>query len=337
VRFRKGKNPMEIHSRKLGITLLWIVSLMFLPAAAGVAQEAGIARFPGRPITLIVPMPPGGGTDLAVRLIAKEAEKFLGQSVVVLNKPGGSQTIAGAAVANAKPDGYTLGYTSHLGLFMGPLMEKVPYHPVKDLKQIMQFGCTNIAVTVKGDSPFKRFEDGVDYARQNPKKLTYGSAGTGTLGNMVMDQIAKKEKVQFTHIPFKGSPETQAALLGGHILVGTGDFNYSLIEAGQIRLVLLIVENHSTDYPQTPILKDLGYDIPCATPMTIACPKSVPNEIVKKLEDAFTRAIKEPGFVKGMRELRYTIVYRNSKDLEEYVSFSYDAYAKLLKEIGLAK
>ncbi len=317
--------------------LLLCVSLILLVSEMGYAQDAETAKYPSRAISLIVPMPPGGGTDLACRVIAKEVEKFLGQPVMVINKPGGSQTIAAAAVVTARPDGYTLGYTSHLGLFMAPVMEKVPYHPVKDLRQLVQFGCTNIAVTVKGDSPFKRFEDVIAYARANPKKLTYGSAGTGTLGHLVFDQIGKKEKVQFTHIPFKGSPETQTALLGGHILVGTGDFNYSLIEAGQIRLLFLIVENRSMDYPETPILKELGYDIPCATPMTIACPKSLTNEIARKLEDAFTRAMKEPTFVKGMRDLRYTIVYRSGKDLEDYVSSRYDSYAKVLKEMGLAK
>jgi tripartite-type tricarboxylate transporter receptor subunit TctC len=310
---------------------------LFMWVGLGFSQETDVSKYPSRPITLIVPMPPGGGTDVACRLLAKEMEKFLGQSVVVLNKPGGSQTIATAALVTAKPDGYTIGYTSHLGLFLAPLMEKVPYHPVKDLKQIIQFGATNISVTVKGDSAFKRFEDFIPYARQNPKRLTYGSAGSGTLGHLVMEQIARREKVQFTHIPFKGSAETQAALLGGHVLAGTGDFNYSLLEAGQIRLLLLIADYPSAAYAQTPILKDLGYDIPAPTLMSIAIPKGTANEIVKKLEDVVSKTIREPSFIKGMKEIRYTIVRRSGKELEDYVSFNYEAYAKLLREMGFAK
>lgn len=328
---------MKSRSVHFGVQLLFGMAILCLAGGAAHALEADISKYPTRPITLVVPMPPGGGTDIACRVLAKAAEKFLGRPLVVMNKPGGSQTIAAAAVVNAKPDGYTIGYTSHLGLFLAPLMAKVPYHPVKDLRQIMQFGVTNIAVTVKGDSPLKSLEDVIAYARQNPRKLTYGSAGTGTLGHLVMDQIAQKDKVQFTHIPFKGSAETQAALLGGHVLVGTGDFNYSLIEAGQIRLIFLIVENRSTDYPQTPTIRDLGYDIPCATPMTIACPRGVPEKIVQKLENAFSRTVKEPAFVTGMRELRYTIVQRKGKELEDYVSFSYGAYAKVLKEMNFTR
>lgn len=327
------KNNSEILKIVFGICL----GLAFFINHPVNAEEADILRYPGRPINFIVPMPPGQGTDLACRLITKEAEKLLGQPIVVLNKPGASQTIATAAIVTAKPDGYTIGYTSHLGLFLAPLKEKVPYHPVHDLKQIVQFGCTNIAITVKADSPFKRFEDIIAYARQHPKEVSYGTAGPGTLGHLVMEQIAGKEKVQFIHIPFKGAAETQAALLGGHIMVGTGDFNYSLLEAGRIRLLLLIAESRSAEYPQIPILKELKYDIPAPTLMSVASPKGVPDRIVNKLEDAFTRAMKSPAFIKGMADLRYTIVHRDNKELAEYVAHNYDIYAKLFKEMGFGR
>ena len=171
------------------------------------------------------------------RLISKEAEKFLGQSIIRVNKPGGSFSIAIAAIASSNPDGYTIGYAGHPGLFVVPLTEKAPYHAVKDLKQIMQFGYLNIAVTVKEDSAFKKFEDVVTYARQNPKKLTYGSAGVGSFGHLGMELIGKKEE-----------------------------------------------------------------------------------GIVKKLEDAFTKAMKEPAFIKGMKDLRLTIAYRNSMEMDDYVA-----------------
>jgi tripartite-type tricarboxylate transporter receptor subunit TctC len=313
------------------------LALSLLIAGLGYAQEVEIAKYPNRPITFIVPTSPGAAGDLPCRLIAKEAEKLLGQPIVILNKPGGSFTIGIAAIAVSKPDGYTIGYAGHPGMFVPPLTERVPYHPVRDLKQIMQFGDLIIAIFVKGDSPFKSFEDVVAYARENPKKLTYGSAGIGSFGYLAMEQIGKKEKVQFTHIPFKGSPETEAALLGGHILVGTGGPRYSLLEAGQIRLLLLIAEKHSTEYPQTPILKDLGYDIPAPMFLNVAGPKGIPDGIVKKLEDAFTKAMKEPAFIKGMKDLRISIVHRKSQELGDYVAQNYDLFEKLLKEIEITK
>jgi tripartite-type tricarboxylate transporter receptor subunit TctC len=317
--------------------ILFTACLLFVfSAQSGYGQE-NIAKYPSRPITLIEPTPPGSEADIPVRLIAKSAEKFLGQTMVIVNKAGGSQAIGIAATAAAKPDGYTIGHAGHPGLFFAPLMDKVPYHPVKDIKQIMQFGYLNIAVTVKGDSPFQGFKDIVEFARKNPKKLTYGTAGSGTAGNLLMEQIARKEKVQFTHIPFKGSPETQAALMGGHILVGTGGFTHSLVEDKQIRLVLLIAEKRSSEYPQVPILSDLGYDIPAPMLLNIVGPKGLPQEIVKKLDDAFAKAMNEPMFFTRMKELRLTMFYRNSQDLEKYVAENYEAFSKIISEMGLAK
>ena len=325
---------------RVSVVLLSLFScslLLFSFIGRGYAQETEVSKFPSRPISFIVPLPAGSGPELASRLIAKEAEKFLGQPIVIINKPGASQTIGISAIASSKPDGYTIGFAGHTGTFVIPLTEKVPYHPVKDLKQILQYGQMNVGVTVKADSPFKGFEDVIAYARQNPKKLTYGSAGTGSLGYLVMEQIGKKEKVQFTHIPFKGSPETMSALLGGHVLVGTGDINYSLIESAQVKLILLLAEKRSNEFPQTPVLKDIGYDIPAPMFINVVGPKGIPDEILKKLEDAFTKAINEPAFIKGMKELRLTIVYRNSKEMGDYVAQEFEMFAKLLKEVGRIK
>jgi tripartite-type tricarboxylate transporter receptor subunit TctC len=323
---------------KSKVSFLLCLALILLLTASGYPQEAEIAKFPSRPITYIIPLPPGGPTDLAIRLISKEAEKYLGQPIVIVNKPGGTLTIGIAAIAAAKPDGYTIGYAGHSGMFVVPLLEKVPYHPIKDLKPIMQFGGYNFGVIVKADSPSKDFQDLISYARQNPKKLTYGTSGANSMQYIIMEQIAKKEKMQITHIPFKGTPEVQTALLGGHILFGAGDFNYSLLEAGQIRLLLLLRDERSAEYPKTPILKDLGYDIPCPMTFNVFAPKGIPDGIAKKIEDAYTQAMKEPAFIKGMKEdLLLPIVHRNHKELADYTNYNYEVYAKFLKEMGLAK
>lgn len=329
---------MKTHLFRAKITFSVAVFLCLIPflAELGHAQEAPV-KFPVRPITFIVPVVAGGTTDLACRAISKEAEKFLGQPIVVVNKPGASQSIGAAAIANAKPDGYTIGYAGHSAMYVPSLTGKVPYHPVRDLRGIMQFASSSITVTVKGDSPFKDMGDIVAYARQNPKKVSYGSGGIGTLGHLAMGTIASKEKVEFTHIPFKGQPETIAALLGGHIIVGTGDLTYSLLESGHIRLILLISDRPSPFFPKTPILRDLGYDMPAPTMLNVTGPKGLPDEIVRILDEAFSKAMKEPGFVKAMAELRYTPYYRNGKDLDSYIAANYDAFAKVLKEEGLIK
>jgi tripartite-type tricarboxylate transporter receptor subunit TctC len=315
------------------LCLVFILSFV----QAGRPEEADTAKYPSRPVTLIVAFSPGGTVDLGFRLLAKEAEKHLKQPIVVLNKAGGGGSIGVAAVASAKPDGYTIGQTPGQTVFVMPFLEKLPFNPAKDLTYIMQFAEATFAVIVKSDSPFKRFSDLIAYARQNPKKLTYGTNAPAGIANLITEQIAKKEKVQLIHIPFKGSPEAQVALLGGHIAFTVGEFNYSLVESGEIRVLALFAEKPRADYPQIPTLKELGYDIPCPVFHTICGPKGMPDGIVKKLEDAFTKATKEPAFIKGVQELRIPIVYRNSKELTEYVSRNYEVFGKLITEMGLAK
>jgi tripartite-type tricarboxylate transporter receptor subunit TctC len=326
--------PTKVKS-SLCILTCFVFTLLFL--SIGYSQVEEIAKYPSRSITCLSPMQPGAGMDLAGRLICKAAEKYLGQPIMTVNKPGATFTIGTAAIASSKPDGYTIGMPGPPAMFMASQIEKVPFHTLKDFKWIMQFGYFNFGVTVKSDSPFKSLKDVIDYARQNPNKLINGCGGIGGIGHTLMEQVAIKEGVKVTHMPFKGGPDSEKALLGGHINIMTGDVNYSLIEAGEVRLLALLAENRSVDYPQTPILKDLGYDIPAPTILPVAGPKGMPEGIVKKLEEAFTNAIKEPDFINGMRNIRYTIVHRNSKELEDYVSHTYEAYTKLLKEMGLAK
>lgn len=332
-----GSKHRSLHSVSL---LLFAASVSFAVlffATPGFAQRTEFDKYPSRPVTFIMPTPAGSEGDMACRLIAKEAERFLGQPIVVTNKPGASQSIGIAAITVARPDGYTIGHAGHPGIFFAPFIEKVPYQPVMDLKQIIQFGYMNMVVIVKGDSPFKSFKDVIEFARKNPKKLTYGSAGMGTAGNVAMELVARKEGLQLIHIPFKGSPEFQAALLGGHVLVGTGGFSHALVEAGQIRLLLFIAETRSPAYPEVPILKDLGYDIPAPMLLNVVGPKGLPEEIAKKVEAAFKAAMSEPGFIKGMKDFRLTVVYRNSSELESYVAQNYEAMGKALKQVGLAR
>ena len=313
------------------------VAFVLLSAQAGAAQE-DVSKYPGKPINFISPVPPGQGTDLSIRLLAKELEKIFGQPVVVLNRPGAALTVGAAVVAAAKPDGYTIGFTGGPPLYFTPLLEKVPYDPLKDLRMVAQYGSMNVAAAVKGDSPFKTFKDVVDYARKNPKKLTYGTTGTNSITNITMERVAKQENVQFTHIPFKGTPETQAALLGGHIMVACGDFGAgSLVTSGDVRFLMILREEKSAEYPNIPILKDLGYNIPYAMMTSVIAPRAVPDAIVRKLDDAIVKAMKEPSFLKGMKELNLPVVYRSGKELDGMIAKSYEYYKTVFKELGLLK
>ncbi len=317
-----------------GLVLL-AAAFVLLFAQTGVAQE-DVSKFPSKPINYICPSPPGTGVDLSTRLMAKELDKVLGQPVIVVNKPGAAFAVGTAAVAAAKPDGYTIGFTGGPPLYFTPLLEKVPYHPINDLRAIAQFGAFNSAVAVKGDSPFKSFKDVMAYARNNPKKVTYGTIGTNSITHISLEEIAKKENVQITHIPFKGMPEAQVALLGDHIQFAGGDIGANLVESGKLRLVLMLKEEKSAEYPDIPIVKDL-YDISHGVIISVITAKAVPDAIVNKLDSAIQKAMKEPSFLKGMKELRLPVIYRSGKEVDEQTAKKYEYYSKVFREMGLIK
>jgi len=153
-----------------------------------------------------------------------------------------------------------------------------------------------------------------------------------------MEQIARKEKVQFTQIPFRGGGEVEIALLGGHINFGASEFNQVNIREGRTKLLLLFREEPAAEFPEAPILRDLGYgDVASPMIQSVCGPKGMPEGIVKKLEDAFTKSMKDEAFLKGMKEIGYSVRYRNSKELNDYIARNYEIFGKLLKELGVTK
>jgi tripartite-type tricarboxylate transporter receptor subunit TctC len=289
--------------------------------------------FPNRPITLINPLPPGGPTDIVIRLLADKAGKALGQAVVVVNKPGGNFVIGMTELQKAKPDGYTVGYMPTSAVFVLPQIEKVPYDPLHDFKPLIQYGAMNFGVVVKAESPYKTWKDLVEAVKST--KLRYGHSGPRTIQAIVINLMAKKEGISFINIPYKGSPESQTALIGGHVDFAAGDFSYSLIEAGKTRPILMLADTRSPMYPQVQCLKDVGVDYPVPVPFIVAAPKDTPEPIMKKLEESFTKAAKDPEYIKGVSEIRLLTTYRSSAEVIPYMQTTFTKVGEMLKESGL--
>ena len=308
-------------------SLMIMLSVVISPLLA--AEET----FPTRPITLINPLPPGGPTDLVIRLLADKASKALGQPVIVMNKPGGNFIIGMTELQQAKPDGYTIGYMPSSAVFVIPQIEKVPYDSLKDFKPIIQYGAMNFGVVVQADSPYKTWKDLVE--ANKTKKLRLGHSGPRSIQAIVINQMAKKEGISFINIPYKGSPESQTALIGGHVDFAAGDFSYSLVEAGKTRPILMLAEMRSPMYPQVQCLKDAGYDYPVPVPFIVAAPKDTPDPIMKKLEENFTKAAKDPEYIKGVTDIRLLATYRSSAEAARYIQSAFGQVGEMLKESGL--
>jgi tripartite-type tricarboxylate transporter receptor subunit TctC len=187
-----------------------------LAATAATGPAFGQA-FPSKPITLIIPWPAGGSTDVSMRAMAEVASKQLGQQIVIDNKPGASGTLGPATMAaTAKPDGYTIAQLP-ISVFRLPYMQKTSFDPEKDFTYIVHVTGYTFGVVVRKDSKYQTFKDLVEDARANPGKIKYATPGAGTSLHITMEQIAAKAGIKWTQVPFKGGAETSAAVLGGHV------------------------------------------------------------------------------------------------------------------------
>jgi tripartite-type tricarboxylate transporter receptor subunit TctC len=270
--------------------------------------------FPSRPVTFIVPWPPGGSTDIVMRSLCVIAEKHLGQRIVIENKPGVSGTMGAQALAGARPDGYTVSQMP-ITVFRLPAMMKTNFDPTTDFTWIIHLTGYTFGVVVRADSPFATFKDMVAYARANPGRLTYGSPGNGTSLHITMEQIAQHEGIQWVQVPFKGGAENIASLLGGHTMSLADSTGWAeQVNSGKARLLVTWGAQRTKRWPNVPTLKELGYPIVSTSPFGIAGPKGMDPAVVKVLHDAFKKALEDPEFQKTLEKFDQEAYYLNSAD-----------------------
>jgi tripartite-type tricarboxylate transporter receptor subunit TctC len=303
-----------------------------------VSVAAGAQEYPTKPITLIVPWPAGGSTDISMRAIAESASKVLGQPIAVDNKGGGAGTVGPATMAAAaKPDGYTIAQIP-ITVFRLPLMQDVSWDPSKDFSYIVHLTGYTFGVTTSADGPFKTWQDVVDYAKANPGKVTYATPGTGTSLHIGMEQIAAKAGIKLTQVPFKGGAETNAAVLGQHTMLQADSTGWKpLVDAKQLRLLMVWTAARSPNYPDTPTLKELGYSMVYDSPFGIAGPKGMDPKIVAKLHDAFKKAIEDPAVIATLAKYDMVPNYKNTEDYKKFVVELTESERKVIDSLGLAK
>jgi tripartite-type tricarboxylate transporter receptor subunit TctC len=317
-----------------------VIVAAFLPAAVAASTIVNAQSYPSKPITLIVPWPAGGSTDISMRAIAKGAEKHLGQSIIIDNKGGASGTLGPATMAaTAKPDGYTISQIP-ITVFRLPLMknQKVSWNPDTDFTYIIHLTGYAFAVGVRGESPFKKWQDVVDFAKANPGKVSYGTPGAGTSLHIGMELIAGQSGIKLTHVPFKGDGEQRAAVLGGHIDMAVGGSGLvPFVGDGTMRALMIWTKNRAKAWPDVPTLKDLGYPWVFDSPFGIAGPKGMDPKIVQILHDAFKKSIEDPETIATLDKYFMVPNYADQKGYLEIIK-STTAYEKeALQKIGLAK
>jgi tripartite-type tricarboxylate transporter receptor subunit TctC len=297
----------------------WLVVATSLFGAAVIAQD-----FPSRPVTLIVPWPAGGSTDLAMRALAASTEKYLGQTIVIENKPGAAGTLGASAMITAKPDGYTVTQIP-ITVFRYPHMAQVGYDPLTDLTYLIGISGYTFGVVVRADAPWKTWQDLIAYAKAHPGKLSYGSPGANTSLHVTMEDIAQRDGIKWVHVPFKGNADNMTALLGGHIQVSADATGWGPhVDAGKMRLLVTWGSQRTKRWNDVPTLKELGYDIVSTSPYGIAGPKGMDPKVARVLHDAFKKGMEDPGHRQAMEKFDQELLYMSGED---YTKFARDTFA----------
>jgi tripartite-type tricarboxylate transporter receptor subunit TctC len=310
-----------------------------LAAGLAVAAPLGAAQaqsFPARPVTLIVPWPAGGSTDVGMRALASATERHLGQSIVVENRPGGSGTLApGQMAATAKPDGYTVAQIP-ITVFRFPFMQKTSFDPGTDFTYVIGVSGYTFGVVVNDDAPWRTFEAMIADAKANPGKINYGSPGTGTSLHIAMEQIARRQGIQWTHIPFKGNSEAMNALLGHHIDAVADSSGWAqLVNAGRFRLLVTWGAARTKNWPDVPTLREVGIDLVANSPFGIAGPKGMDPKVVQVLHDAFKKGLEEPSYVEAMAKLDQEQFYLSTADYQAFAKQQIEEARRFIAELGL--
>ncbi|MFO7570207.1 MAG: tripartite tricarboxylate transporter substrate binding protein [Smithellaceae bacterium] len=321
----------EFLCRITWVVVAWVaVFLLFIPQAQ--------AAFPDRPVTLLVGFSPGGSMDLSARALAKSAEAILGQPVVVENKPGGTGTVALAALLAHKPDGYTLCATPSSVLIRVSQIQQVPFTPLTSFKPIIGFTEPQLGLVVKSDAPWKTLKDLVDDAEKNPNKITFATTGVGSTTHAAVDAIAGKDRLHMIHVPFKGSMEALGALLGGHVeFASLTSELIPAVKSGQARLLAVISERRSPKFPDVPTLKESGYDFANDAVFAVMAPSDMDPAIAAKLEAAFAAAIKTRDYLDVLDRLNMIPVYYDGRAFDDFLRVHWKRINRHLISTGVIK
>jgi len=309
--------------------------------AAGVLAAAPLLAaaqaFPSRPLSIVVPFGAGGTTDVLARVLGEEMGKVLGQSVVVVNKVGASGTIGTIEVANAAKDGHTLGMLPVGPLTTQPNLRKQPYGPDSFDYVCMVYSNPQLLL-VAADAPFKTYADLVDYAKQNPGKLNYGSSGIGSVPHLAVVALANAAKVDMFHIPHKGEADALASILGGRIAMFVSHPTFMTAQAGKLRALFALAPARLPDHPAVPTIVEQG-----GPPLSfevwggIAAPKGIPAPALAALEKACKAGTSSEAFRKRMETLQTPVKYLDGKAFGEFVRSEFERNGRLLREAGMQK
>nr|WP_245638583.1 tripartite tricarboxylate transporter substrate binding protein [Hydrogenophaga palleronii] len=289
--------------RRAGALLLTAATLT---AALGFAPAwaQGAGDYPNRPITLVIPFPPGGSADTAGRLVAKGLSEKLGQPVVVDNRAGAGTVVGAGVVAKAPADGYTLLLSSGSTFTVNPAIRpNLPYDPVKSFDPIGIVGRIALILLANKDVPVNNVKEFVAAVKAAPQKYSYASFGAGTTSHFTAEIILQAIGAQLMHVPYKGSAPAMTDLMGGQVPFSVDTVTAAIpqVKAGKVKAIAVTTATRSSQLPDVPTFAEAGYkEVNADTWILLVAPKGAPPAVMDKLEKALTAVSIDPAFKKSM-------------------------------------
>jgi tripartite-type tricarboxylate transporter receptor subunit TctC len=311
----------------LAALVLGVLGLLSLPAQAQ-------APYPNRPIKWIVPFAPGGSGDLIARLLAERMSQGLGQAVIIDNRGGNGSVLGTDLAARAPADGYTWVLSNGAAITTGPLMgQNIGYQPLEDFVHVQLIGSFANALIVRHDHPAKTVQDLLALARDKPGKLSYGSAGVGSAGNLTGELLKQLTKIQMVHVPYKGSGPALNDLLGGQIDLMFNALIASAphIRAGRVRALALTGSQRDRDFPQVPTLAETVPGAVGDAWFGLSVPARTPPAVVERLRSEMSRVLNAPETRSKLAEMGMQTLNLGPREFQDFVQQEIRKWGPVIK------
>ena len=310
------------------------VATLALAAAAHAAAQA----WPSKPIRLVVPFPPGGAVDFYARVVQQPLSEVLGQTVVIDNKAGASGMVGAEAVAKSPPDGYTLllGNIASLAINVG-IYPKMPYDPLKDFTPIVRTVDVNYVLVVHPSVPAKSVPELIAYAKANPGKLSYGSAGSGSLPHLGTELFKAQTGTDMVHVPYKGGGPMVTDLLGGsvHLVIADQANLMPHVQSGKLRALAVATPKRSPNAPDLPTIAETGLAGFDATAWQgLVGPAGMPPDVVKRLNEAFNKVMAMPAVREKLVGGGLEPVGGTPEQFGSFIGSEIAKWTKIAKDVG---
>jgi len=280
--------------------MFWRVIVTVLLATGLFSQQAALAKYPTKPVHIVVPYPAGGAVDAFARVLTQQLSEMWSQQVVVDNRPGASTMIGADQVAKSPPDGYTLLLTAELTLVIVPhLYEKIPYDPLRDFTPIVALVSATQALVANPSLPVKTVKDLVALAKAKPGQLTYGSFGNGSTGHLNIEVLQAMTGARFNHIPYNGAGPAMNDVIGGHIdfMLAALSIVKGNVQAGKLRMIGVGSSHRSSEFPDVPTISESGAPgFEAKSWFGLVAPAGTPPDVIKKINQDVTKVISDRAF-----------------------------------------